>query len=220
MEKCRTTRPTSSARSWSSLPACSLRVMRISRQRTDSDRGVEDHGDVHSCRGRRRRRRQDPGACRQAGGSMPRQYLRGRQRREQGDGRRKERRRVHALRAVHRGCAGRRERRQALLKQRHSTMRFYEFESKRLFGKLGVPLPKGSKVATTAADAKAIADEIGGPVVLKSQVLSGGRMKAGGVLFADNGDQAAAAAEKIFPLKINGHTARGVLVEQRAPVKQ
>src|SRR6185436_3901022 len=99
-------------------------------------------------------------------------------------------------------------------------MRFYEFESKRLFGKLGVPLPKGSKVAATPAEAKAIAAEIGGPTVLKSQVLSGGRMKAGGVLFANTPDEAAAACEKILPLKISGHSARGVLVEQRAPVAQ
>jgi len=99
-------------------------------------------------------------------------------------------------------------------------MRFYEFESKRLFGKLGIPLPRGSKVAANAAEASAIAAEIAGPVVLKSQVLSGGRMKAGGVLFADTPEQAAAAAEKILPLKISGHSARGVLVEQRAPVAQ
>jgi succinyl-CoA synthetase beta subunit/citryl-CoA synthetase large subunit len=99
-------------------------------------------------------------------------------------------------------------------------MRFYEFESKRLFGKHNIPLPKGSKVARTPDEASAIAAEIAGPVVLKSQVLSGGRMKAGGVLFADNGSQAADAAKKILALTINGHTPRGVLVEARAPVAQ
>src|SRR5262249_21987028 len=99
-------------------------------------------------------------------------------------------------------------------------MRFYEFESKRLFGKYGIPLPKGSKVATTPAEAKAVTAEINGPVVLKSQVLSGGRMKAGGVLFADSPDQAADAATKILALEINGHKARGVLVEARAPIAQ
>ncbi|MBI3782821.1 MAG: acetate--CoA ligase family protein [Deltaproteobacteria bacterium] len=99
-------------------------------------------------------------------------------------------------------------------------MRFYEFESKRLFGKYGIPLPKGSKVAATPAEAKVVAAEINGPVVLKSQVLSGGRMKAGGVLFADNPDQAAEAAKKILALEINGHKPRGVLVEARAPIAQ
>ncbi|HVN86730.1 MAG TPA: ATP-grasp domain-containing protein [Candidatus Binatia bacterium] len=99
-------------------------------------------------------------------------------------------------------------------------MRFYEFESKRLFGKHGIPLPTGSKIARTPDDAKAIAAEIAGSVVLKSQVLTGGRMKAGGVLFADTPAQAADAAKKILALIINGHAPRGVLVEGRAPVAQ
>jgi len=99
-------------------------------------------------------------------------------------------------------------------------MRFYEFESKQLFGKHGIPLPKGSRVARSREEASAIAAEIGGPLVLKSQVLTGGRMKAGGVLFADNPAEAAAAADKILPLTINGHAPRGVLVEARAPVAQ
>src|SRR5215813_4041384 len=99
-------------------------------------------------------------------------------------------------------------------------MRFYEFESKQLFGKHGIPLPKGSRVARSREEASAIAAEIGGPLVLKSQVLTGGRMKAGGVLFADTPAEAFAAAEKILALTINGHTPRGVLVEARAPVAQ
>src|SRR5438445_4830764 len=99
-------------------------------------------------------------------------------------------------------------------------MRFYEFESKRLFGKYGIPLPKGSRIARTPEEARAVAAEIAGPVVLKSQVLTGGRMKAGGVLFADTPGDAAAAAQKILGLTINGHAPRGVLVEGRAPVAQ
>jgi succinyl-CoA synthetase beta subunit/citryl-CoA synthetase large subunit len=99
-------------------------------------------------------------------------------------------------------------------------MRFYEFESKQLLGRHGVPLPTGSKVAHSAGEAEAIAKDIAGPVVLKSQVLTGGRMKAGGVLFADTPAEAAKAAEKILALTINGHEPRGVLVEGRAPVKQ
>ena len=99
-------------------------------------------------------------------------------------------------------------------------MRFYEFESKQLFGKHGIPLPKGSRIAHAPEEAEAVAEEIGGPVVLKSQVLTGGRMKAGGVLFADRPAEAATAAKKILTLTINGHTPRGVLVEGRAPVAQ
>ena len=99
-------------------------------------------------------------------------------------------------------------------------MRFYEYESKQLLARHGVALPKGSKLAKSGADARAIAEAIGGPVVLKSQVLTGGRMKAGGVLFADSPAAAATAAEKILALEINGHRARGVLVESRQPVAQ
>src|SRR5262245_32695258 len=97
-------------------------------------------------------------------------------------------------------------------------MRFYEFESKQLFAKHGIPLPKGSRVARSADEAEAIARSIGGPLVLKSQVLTGGRMKAGGVLFADDAATAKAAAAKILALEINGHKPRGVLVEGRQPV--
>jgi succinyl-CoA synthetase beta subunit len=99
-------------------------------------------------------------------------------------------------------------------------VRFYEFESKQLLARHGIALPKGSRMAKSGAEAREIAASIAGPVVLKSQVLTGGRMKAGGVLFADTPDQAAAAAEKILALEINGHRPRGVLVEGRQPVAQ
>ena len=98
-------------------------------------------------------------------------------------------------------------------------MRFYEFEAKALFAKHGIPLLKG-RVAKTPAEAKQIATEIGGPVVLKSQVLTGGRMKAGGVKFADTPEQAEAAADAILKLEIKGHLPRGVLVEEKAPVEK
>ncbi len=99
-------------------------------------------------------------------------------------------------------------------------MRFYEFESKALLAKQGLPLPAGSRVARTPAEARSIAREVAGPIVLKSQVLSGGRMKAGGVLFAETPEEAEAAAKKILELEINGHKPRGVLVEARASVAQ
>jgi succinyl-CoA synthetase beta subunit/citryl-CoA synthetase large subunit len=98
-------------------------------------------------------------------------------------------------------------------------MRFYEFEAKALFARHGIPLLKG-RVATTPAEAKQIAEEIAAPVVLKSQVLTGGRMKAGGVKFADGPEQAEAAAAAILALEIKGHAPRGVLVEEKVPVVQ
>jgi len=98
-------------------------------------------------------------------------------------------------------------------------VRFYEYEAKALFARHGTPLPKGL-VARTAAEAQRVAADIGGPVVLKSQVLTGGRMKAGGVKFADTPAAAETAAQAILQLEIKGQTPRGVLVEQRAPVAQ
>src|SRR5213596_2598689 len=96
-------------------------------------------------------------------------------------------------------------------------MRFYEYEAKALFGRHGTPLLKG-RVAPTATEAAEIARDLAVPVVLKSQVLTGGRMNAGGVKFADTPDAAEAAARAILALEIRGQRPRGVLVEERAPV--
>jgi succinyl-CoA synthetase beta subunit/citryl-CoA synthetase large subunit len=96
-------------------------------------------------------------------------------------------------------------------------MRFYEYESKALFRKRGLPLGRG-RVVTSAADARAAAAEIGAPVVVKSQVLSGGRMKAGAVQFADAPDQAAAKYAAVLPIVVKGEKARCVLVEEKSPV--
>ena len=98
-------------------------------------------------------------------------------------------------------------------------MRFYEFEAKQLLRRQRVALPE-SRVARTAEEAESAAAELDGPVVLKSQVLSGGRMKAGGVLFADDPAAAKQAASEILALEINGLTPVAVLVEQRRTVEQ
>ncbi len=98
-------------------------------------------------------------------------------------------------------------------------MRFYEHESKALFARHGLPLGN-SGLARSAADARRIAGEIGDSVVLKSQVLSGGRMKAGAVKFADTPDQAAEAFDAILPIVVNGQRAESVLVEEKSPIAQ
>jgi succinyl-CoA synthetase beta subunit len=98
-------------------------------------------------------------------------------------------------------------------------MRFFEYESRQIVQKAGIPVsPHG--FATTAAEARRIAEEIGKPVVIKSQVLTGGRMKAGGVQFADTPEEAERHAEHVLGLEINGHEPRGVLVDSRVAVKQ
>ena len=98
-------------------------------------------------------------------------------------------------------------------------MRFYEFEAKRLLAEQGVPTSRGG-LAATAEEAERLASEIEGPVVLKSQVLSGGRMKAGGVKFADTAAEAKVIAAEILTLEIKGQLPRGVLVEAKATVRQ
>ena len=98
-------------------------------------------------------------------------------------------------------------------------MRFYEFEAKQLLAKQGVPVPQGG-VAATPEDAERIAGEVGGATVLKSQVLSGGRMKAGGVKFADTPAEAKDAAKEILALEIKGQLPVSVLVEAKADIKQ
>ena len=98
-------------------------------------------------------------------------------------------------------------------------MRFYEFEAKQLLASNRIPTSKGG-VANTPDEAERIAAEVAGPVVLKSQVLSGGRMKAGGVKFADTPAAAKAAAAEILKLEIKGQLPKGVLIEAKAPVKQ
>src|SRR5829696_9759056 len=98
-------------------------------------------------------------------------------------------------------------------------MRFYEYESRRILAREGIPLSKHG-FATTAEEARKIAEDIGGSLVIKSQVLTGGRMKAGGVKFADTPEEAEAHARDILALEINGHVPRGVLVDSRAEIKQ
>jgi succinyl-CoA synthetase beta subunit/citryl-CoA synthetase large subunit len=98
-------------------------------------------------------------------------------------------------------------------------VRFFEYESRQILQREGIPVAEGG-FATDAEGAKAIAAEIGGPVVIKSQVLTGGRMKAGGVKFADTPEEAEAHARDILALEINGHMPKGVLIGAKAEIKQ
>jgi len=98
-------------------------------------------------------------------------------------------------------------------------MRLYEYEAREVVKRAGIPVTDFGFV-TEAQDARAVAERINGPTVIKSQVLTGGRMKAGGVQFADTPDEAVAHAADVLALEINGHVPRGVLVDPRAAVKQ
>jgi succinyl-CoA synthetase beta subunit/citryl-CoA synthetase large subunit len=98
-------------------------------------------------------------------------------------------------------------------------MRFFEYESRQIVKAAGIPV-SAHGFARTPDEARRIAEEIAAPVVIKSQVLTGGRMKAGGVRFADTPDEAAKEAEFVLGLEINGHMPRGVLVDSKVDVKQ
>src|SRR5882757_4009064 len=98
-------------------------------------------------------------------------------------------------------------------------MRFFEFEAREIVKRAGIPVTDYG-FTTDPAEAAQIAQRIGGPTVIKSQVLSGGRMKAGGVKFADAPAEAEAYAKDILQLEIGGHMPRGVLVDPKADVEQ
>jgi succinyl-CoA synthetase beta subunit len=98
-------------------------------------------------------------------------------------------------------------------------MRFFEYEARELVKRAGIPVTDYG-FATTPQEAREIAVRIGQPVVVKSQVLTGGRMKAGGVQFADTPHEAAEKVGHVLALEINGHMPRGVLVDPKASVAQ
>ena len=97
-------------------------------------------------------------------------------------------------------------------------MKLHEYQSKRIFAKYGVPIPEG-EVATTPAEAREIAHQIGGSVVVKSQVLVGGRGKAGGVKVAKDADEAEQLAKQILGMDIKGLTVEKVLIDPTADIR-
>ena len=102
-------------------------------------------------------------------------------------------------------------------------MDLFEYQAKELFAEYGVPVPRGS-LAVTPVDARVIADSFaaaGTPrVVVKAQVKTGGRGKAGGVKVADGPDEAQARATDILGMDIKGHTVHSVLVEEASDIAQ
>jgi succinyl-CoA synthetase beta subunit len=95
----------------------------------------------------------------------------------------------------------------------------HEYQAKQILAKHGVPVPEG-EVASTPDEARAIADRLGGAVVVKAQVLVGGRGKAGGVKLAANRDEAFSRATDILGMSIKGITVRKVLVGRAVDIKR
>lgn len=98
-------------------------------------------------------------------------------------------------------------------------MKLHEYQSKRIFAEYGVPIPSGD-VATTPADAREIAKQMGGPVVIKSQVLVGGRGKAGGIKVAKDPTEAEKLADQILGMNIKGLIVDKVLIDEAANIKE
>jgi len=96
-------------------------------------------------------------------------------------------------------------------------LNLHEYQAKEFLRREGVPIPSG-EVASTPAEAAAIAQKIGRPVVVKAQVLTGGRGKAGGVKLAQTPAEAEAVASKILGMDIRGHLVRKVLVTDAAAI--
>jgi succinyl-CoA synthetase beta subunit len=93
----------------------------------------------------------------------------------------------------------------------------YEYQGKELFRRAGIPVSDG-RLAETAAEARAAAEELGGAVVVKAQVLTGGRGKAGGIKLAESPEEVEARAEEILGLDIRGHVVRRLWIEKASDI--
>src|SRR5919201_1949167 len=96
-------------------------------------------------------------------------------------------------------------------------MDLYEYQGKELFRRFGIPVSEG-RLATTPAEARAAAEELAGQVVVKAQVLVGGRGKAGGIKLADDPADAEQKAKAILGMDIRGHVVRKVWIEKASDI--
>jgi succinyl-CoA synthetase beta subunit len=97
-------------------------------------------------------------------------------------------------------------------------MNLHEYQSKQIFARYGIPIPKG-RVAATADEARLIAEELGGRVVIKAQVLVGGRGKSGGIRLAKNPREAEEMATLVLGTEIKGLPVYKVLVDEAASIE-
>ncbi len=98
-------------------------------------------------------------------------------------------------------------------------MRLLEYQGKRLFERVGLPVPPG-RLATTPEDVEQAAHELGPPVVVKAQVAAGGRGKAGGVKLAQTPEEARQRAEEILQLAIQGEPVRKLLITKAVEIER
>lgn len=98
-------------------------------------------------------------------------------------------------------------------------MNLHEYQSKLRFAEFGIPIPRG-RVAPDPQTAYEITKELGRPVVIKAQVLTGGRGKAGGVKLAKTPEEAQARADEILGMDIRGHKVLKVLVDPASDIQK
>ncbi|MDX6475036.1 MAG: succinyl-CoA synthetase beta subunit, partial [Gaiellaceae bacterium] len=96
-------------------------------------------------------------------------------------------------------------------------MDLYEYQGKQLFKQFGIPVSEG-RLAATPEEARTAAEELGGPVVVKAQVLTGGRGKAGGIKLADDPGDAEQKAKDIIGLDIRGHVVEKLWIETASDI--
>ncbi len=96
-------------------------------------------------------------------------------------------------------------------------MDLYEYQGKELFRSVGIPVSEG-RLATSPDEARQAAEVLGGPVVVKAQVLVGGRGKAGGIKLASTGHEAGERAKEILGLDIRGHVVRRLWIERASEI--
>jgi succinyl-CoA synthetase beta subunit len=96
-------------------------------------------------------------------------------------------------------------------------MDLYEYQGKQLLARFGIPVSEG-QLAATPEEARAAAEELGAQVVVKAQVLVGGRGKAGGIQLADSPEEAEARARDILGMDIRGHVVRSVWIEKASDI--
>jgi succinyl-CoA synthetase beta subunit len=98
-------------------------------------------------------------------------------------------------------------------------MKLFEYEAKTMLAKYGIPTPQGG-LATSTTQASEVAAKLKPPFAVKAQVLVAGRGKAGGILFANNVEEAAKAASKLLNMQIKGIQVRSIWVEERIQIKR
>lgn len=98
-------------------------------------------------------------------------------------------------------------------------MKIHEYQAKEVLARYGIPVQPG-KVAATPEEAEAIAQFLGGPVVIKAQVYVGGRGKAGGIQFGDTPEEARTSAQRVLGMNIKGLTVEKVLVTSKINIKE